>query len=509
MAQLKYLDLTGLQTFWNKAKEYIDGVDTNLQSQITNITNGTTGVPVKAATDSVVGGVLSGGDITVAGTGAVTVNQAAKWKTPRKITFTAAGTGGITGEVTFDGSQDTSVVTTLNIGTSLDAYAKKAGDTYSGAHTFGDGSTVTIGGGTSGTLTTAAGSTVNLANATSVELGANATATTQGASDNSTKVATTAFVTTAINNHIASAQALEYKGTATPETATPVGATVGDLYIVSEAGTIFENYTCEKGDMIVYDGANWNVIQANIDGAVVGPASAVADNLAVFSGATGKVIADSSITKASVESAITASGTAVQTITVPAPTGDANPTAQKSGTGVTIQLPAYLLKSTYDTAIAGISGTIKDYVDAAVADATISAEGVINHSVGDSAAETVKIADNVITISLKNYALASAVTALEAEVDANTGKLADVTSTVGALIDSKISAAVGDAGTVDTAIDDKLTEAVAESGVVATAIDTKITSAIDPTTGSATAGEDAYIPTVAVTSGEIESMFGA
>ena len=311
MAQLKYLDLTGLETFWTKAKEYIDGVDTNLQGQITNITNGTTGVPVKAATDAAIGGVLSGGDITVAGNGTVTVNQAAKWKTPRKITFTAAETGGITGAVTFDGSQDTSVVTTLDIGTALDAYAKKAGDTYSGAHTFGDGSTLTIGGGTSGTLTAAAGSTVNLANAASVSLGANATATTPSAGDDTTKVATTAFVKAAIDAHITSAQALEYKGAATPETPTPVGATVGDLYIVSEAGTIFEDYTCEKGDMIIYDGANWNVIQANIDGAVVGPASSIADNLAVFSGATGKVIADSGITKAAVNGAITASGTAV------------------------------------------------------------------------------------------------------------------------------------------------------------------------------------------------------
>ena len=221
-------------------------------------------------------------------------------------------------------------------------------------------------------------------------------------------------------------------------------------------------------------------------------------------------------------------------MSVPAPTGDANPTAQKSGTGVTIQLPAYLLKSTYDTAIAGISGTIKDYVDDAVADATISAKGVINHSVGDGAAETVTIADNVITISLKNYALASELDAaeaeiaalktltaglgdgvtvkqyvdtavsgvtgnvtaltsrvdgLEGEIDANTAKLTDVTTTVGALIDSKINTAVGTGGTVSAAIDNKLN------------------AMLNKDTGTATAGDSSYIPTVRIEDTEIEGIF--
>lgn len=40
-------------------------------------------------------------------------------------------------------------------------------------------------------------------------------------------------------------------------------------------------------------GANWLILQTNIDGAVVGPASSVAGNLATFSGATGKAVADS------------------------------------------------------------------------------------------------------------------------------------------------------------------------------------------------------------------------
>lgn len=42
-------------------------------------------------------------------------------------------------------------------------------------------------------------------------------------------------------------------------------------------------------------GANWIVLQTNIDGAVVGPASSVSGNLPTFSGATGKVVQDSGV----------------------------------------------------------------------------------------------------------------------------------------------------------------------------------------------------------------------
>lgn len=42
--------------------------------------------------------------------------------------------------------------------------------------------------------------------------------------------------------------------------------------------------------------ADWTVVQANIDGAVTGPASATANHVATFDGATGKVIKDSGFT---------------------------------------------------------------------------------------------------------------------------------------------------------------------------------------------------------------------
>lgn len=553
MAQLKYLDLEGLKSFWSQAKNYIDTVDAkkiNYTDLVNDLTTGGAGVPlsaeqgkalkalvdgidekltngevkVKAATDTIIGGVLSGGDITVAGTGAVTVNNAAqaqKLATKRTFTFT----GGATGTGDFDGTGNVTISLTV------------PGTGHTHTQDQVDGLTAAL----AGKLSAANGSATNLglggntvATGTVDLTGATTTAATQVEGTANTTVATTAFVKAAIDKHIESAQALEFKGTANDQDESPEDAGIGDVYIAQTAGTIFGLSNIEVGDMLIYDGSKWYVVQANITGAVTGPASAIVDNIAVFNATTGKTIADSGLTKAAVQGAITAAGTAVQTVNVPAPTGDANPTAQKSGTGVTIQLPAYLLKSTYDTAIAGISGAIKDYVDDAVADVSISSEGVINHSIGDSAAETVTIADNVITISLKNYALASELDAaeaeiaalktltdglgagvtvkkyvddavsgvsgtvstlstrvdgLEGEIDANTAKLADVTSTVGALIDSKLNTAVG------------------TSGVVSTAIDNKLNAMLNKDTGTATAGDSSYIPTVRIEDTEIEGIF--
>jgi len=69
------------------------------------------------------------------------------------------------------------------------------------------------------------------------------------------------------------------------------------------AGTI-KGKVCEIGDMLIamvtrdgsdQEDADWAVVQANIDGAVTGPASATDERIAVFDGATGKVIKDGGV----------------------------------------------------------------------------------------------------------------------------------------------------------------------------------------------------------------------
>ena len=88
-------------------------------------------------------------------------------------------------------------------------------------------------------------------------------------------------------------------------TALPANHTAGWTYKVVTAGTYAGN-TCEVGDMIACintrttaNNADWTVFQANIDGAVTGPTSSTDAHVAVFNGATGKVIKDSGYTIAS------------------------------------------------------------------------------------------------------------------------------------------------------------------------------------------------------------------
>lgn len=126
----------------------------------------------------------------------------------------------------------------------------------------------------------------------------------------STAIPTAAAVVAAIDNKIAVADAMIYKGTlGTDGTVTKVpanGYKVGWTYKVITAGT-YAGIKCEVGDMLIainngpvsgttVVNADWTVVQANIDGAVTGPDSATAGHIAVFDGATGKVIKDGTYT---------------------------------------------------------------------------------------------------------------------------------------------------------------------------------------------------------------------
>ena len=78
----------------------------------------------------------------------------------------------------------------------------------------------------------------------------------------------------------------------------------GWLYSVQEAGT-YAGYVCEVGDLNICNkdyasgsaaNSDWAVLQANLDGAVTGPASSVAAHVVVFDGTSGKRIKDSGFT---------------------------------------------------------------------------------------------------------------------------------------------------------------------------------------------------------------------
>ena len=84
----------------------------------------------------------------------------------------------------------------------------------------------------------------------------------------------------------------------------PYNYKAGWLYSVQEAGTYAGN-ACEVGDLIICikdyasgsaSNADWAVLQANLDGAVTGPAASVAAHVVVFDGTSGKRIKDSGFT---------------------------------------------------------------------------------------------------------------------------------------------------------------------------------------------------------------------
>ena len=132
------------------------------------------------------------------------------------------------------------------------------------------------------------------------------TAPTASAGDNSTQIATTAYVDAAVAALLGASDAMIFKGTLGATTgsveALPESHKAGDTYKVADAGT-YAGQVCEVGDLVICitkgttaNDSHWAVVQTNIDGAVTGPASAVADHIATFSGATGKIIADSGYT---------------------------------------------------------------------------------------------------------------------------------------------------------------------------------------------------------------------
>jgi hypothetical protein len=129
------------------------------------------------------------------------------------------------------------------------------------------------------------------------------------AANSDTKIPSQKAIKTYTDNILGNANALVYKGTIDCSgNPNYPAANAGDLYVVSVAGKIggASGVDVEVGDMAICNtdstasgnqatvGQYWNVIQKNIVGAVTGPASSTDDNIAVYDGATGKLIKDGS-----------------------------------------------------------------------------------------------------------------------------------------------------------------------------------------------------------------------
>lgn len=225
----------------------------------------------------------------------------------------ATGNGSGTDDVTVISNAD--VLTQLGIQNGYKTVT--VGDTSLAADSLGD--EIEFKAGTNITLTPTAADSGAPASVTVSFNGFNAaligapTAPTQNladASDSSKKyeIATLEYVKNAIDDSMVAAQAMEFKGVANSASDLSADALPGWTY---RAGTEFtlNGEVVEVGDMIICTAkattspdapAQWAVIQANIDGAVTGPASSVSGNIATYDGATGKVIQDSGIAASSV-----------------------------------------------------------------------------------------------------------------------------------------------------------------------------------------------------------------
>lgn len=103
---------------------------------------------------------------------------------------------------------------------------------------------------------------------------------------------TRAYVDSKINSAIAAQNAMVFKGIINATTALPTtGYKVGWTYYVGTAGT-YAGDVCEVGDMIICvkshatgaSNADWNVVQTNINGAVVGATDLTANQVVVGNG---------------------------------------------------------------------------------------------------------------------------------------------------------------------------------------------------------------------------------
>lgn len=128
------------------------------------------------------------------------------------------------------------------------------------------------------------------------------------AANSNTRLATQAAVKSYADTRIAANDAMVFKGVIDASTNPNYpAADRGHTYRISVAGKIggASGIVVEAGDMILCltdgtaagnqatVGANWSVVQTNIDGAVTGPSSSVNNSLPVFNGTSGKVIQDS------------------------------------------------------------------------------------------------------------------------------------------------------------------------------------------------------------------------
>lgn len=258
------------------------------------------------------------------------------------------------------------------------------------------------------------------------------TTSVHGIADTSA-LATSTDVSTAVSNHVAATDphgdrayadglfaandALVYKG-AIDCSSNPnyPAASAGHLYKVSVAGKIggASGTNVEVGDSLLCTvdnssagtqaavGANWDIIQTNIDGAVVGPASSTSGNLPTFNGTGGKLLQDSGTALSSL--APKASPALTGTPTAPTPTAADNSTkiATTAYVDTADNLKAPLASPTFTGTPAAPTAAQATNTTQLATTAFVESESVLKYGGGKETVNTQSTATGAVTLNLAN-----------------------------------------------------------------------------------------------------------
>lgn len=237
--------------------------------------------------------------------------------------------------------------------------------------------------------------------------------------EDSVNLITSGAVFTALQDAIATADAMRFKGTLSADgTVTSTDASINGKKLTAltniKNGWTFkaaaaipanvlniDGKAIEIGDMVIacgdmatYDATKFSVIQANVDGAVIGPASSTDETIVVFDGTTGKVVKASTVTKTQLEGLFT-SLVSLQAATDAADvaltsSNTSDPTTVKPGQTIQATLKTTgVTAGTYGDNSANTAGTVDDQGSFTIPQFTVDAKGRLSAA-----------ADKTITLDL-------------------------------------------------------------------------------------------------------------
>lgn len=319
------------------------------------------------------------------------------------------------------------------------------------------------------------------------------TAPTAAEGTNTTQIATTAFVKTAVEQGLATADALVYKGTVAGGDTAPYGALTpaankGYVYKVTTAGKI-DGVSVEVGDMLICNtddtaaatadnyetvAAKWDFIQTNLDGAVIGPVTSTDGHIALFDGATGNLLKDGidPATLKTKQTAYTATGLgALKTITALTQNanGEISVTAGDIQSATTAQAGVVQLAGS-------IGGTVANENNKAASEKAVR-DAINDLDVSDLVGQTEQISKKGKTLLTLSEADGK-ISATFQDIEITTSQISDLSTALGAKADKVSGAVSGNFAGLDE--NGNLTD----SGSKASDFKTKQTAVSDPTVPS-------------------------